>query len=195
MGQVRTVIGDYPGAAQVQAQALEIYRKIGNRLGEANVMAGLGRVRYLTGDYPGAGDAQAAALEIYRQMERKPSQRGLGAQPPYAASIAAAGDRPRAFALYQQALAMNRELNKPDDESISLEGIAGHHLADGDTPGGTAHLRLALEIYQRLGLREDAKRVQSPPRRTRRTRHRTNAELTPRQRRNRTPGLNRTEPD
>ena len=55
---------------------------------------------------------------------------------------------------------MNRELNKPDDEAISLEGIAEHHLADGDTAEGAAHLNQALEIYQRLGMAPDTRRVQ-----------------------------------
>jgi hypothetical protein len=56
---------------------------------------------------------------------------------------------------------MNRELNKPDDEAISLEGIAKHHLATDDPTQGTAYLRQALEIYQRLGMAHDTRRVQN----------------------------------
>jgi hypothetical protein len=56
---------------------------------------------------------------------------------------------------------MNRELDKPDDEAISLEGIADHHLAEGDTTQGIARLRQALEIYQRLGMSVDIERVQT----------------------------------
>ena len=74
--------------------------------------------------------------------------------------LAATGDRPHALALYRQALAMNRELNKPDDEAISLEGIADHHLAVGETVEAATHLHQALEIYQRLGMGTDAQRVQ-----------------------------------
>ena len=77
----------------------------------------------------------------------------------YAATIAANGDRPRALMLYQQALAMNRELNKPDDEAVSLEGIAEHDIATGDLPQSAAHLRQALDIYQRLGMRAGIQRV------------------------------------
>ena len=65
---------------------------------------------------------------------------------------------------YQQALAMNRELDKPDDEAISLEGIAEHHLAEcgtADAARGTAYLRQALAIYQHLGMRADADRVRA----------------------------------
>jgi hypothetical protein len=56
---------------------------------------------------------------------------------------------------------MNHELNKPDDEAVSLEGIAEHHLATGEPARGTAQLHQALEIYQRLGMAPDTHRVQS----------------------------------
>lgn len=79
----------------------------------------------------------------------------------YAATLATSGRRPQALALYQRALIMNRELNKPDDEAIALEGIAEHYLAIGDLTQGTTHLQLALEIYRRIGLSPDAHRVQS----------------------------------
>ena len=56
---------------------------------------------------------------------------------------------------------MNRELNKPDDEAIALEGIGECHLAAGDDRSGAAHLHQALEIYQRLGMAADAERVRT----------------------------------
>jgi hypothetical protein len=56
---------------------------------------------------------------------------------------------------------MNQELNKLDDEAISLEGIADHHLATGETSRGAAHLRQALESYQHLGMNADVERVQT----------------------------------
>jgi hypothetical protein len=55
----------------------------------------------------------------------------------------------------------DRALNKPDDEAISLEGIGEHHLATSDPAQGATHLRQALEIYQRLGMRADAQRVKA----------------------------------
>jgi hypothetical protein len=55
---------------------------------------------------------------------------------------------------------MHRELNKPDDEAISLEGLAEHCLATGEPAQGIAHLNQALEIYQRLGMAPDTRRVQ-----------------------------------
>ena len=84
-----------------------------------------------------------------------------GALNHYAAVIAATGDLTQALALYRSALAYNRELDKPDDEAISLEGIAECTLTAGDTGGATDYLRQALKTYQRLGMRLDNDRVRS----------------------------------
>jgi tetratricopeptide (TPR) repeat protein len=104
-----------------------------------------------------AVDTLERSLEIYRQIGGRGSE--AWALNFYAATVAALGDRPRALTVHQQALATNRELNKPDDEAISLEGIAHHHLATGNPAEGIAHLNQALEIYQRLGMRQDIERV------------------------------------
>ncbi|HEV3174278.1 MAG TPA: tetratricopeptide repeat protein [Actinocrinis sp.] len=79
----------------------------------------------------------------------------------YAALLASGGDGPQALGVYSQALALNRELNKPDGEAASLEGIADHHLTEGDTSRGIELLRQALEIYRRLGIRPDIERIQT----------------------------------
>jgi DNA-binding SARP family transcriptional activator/tetratricopeptide (TPR) repeat protein len=158
LGRVWYVTGDLLGASDAHTWALEIYRTLGNLYGEAYALTDLGRVRHLTGDLLGASDALTRALEIYRTLGDRSNE--AWALNRYAATLAATGQRPRALALYRQALAMNRELDKPDDEAASLEGIAEHHLADDDPAQGTAHLHQALEIYQRLGMAPDTRRVQ-----------------------------------
>ena len=78
-----------------------------------------------------------------------------------AAAVAALGDHARALPLYQQALAVNRELHRSDAEAISLEGIGDHHLAVGNPAQAIAYLN-QVEIYQRLGMRADIERVRAP---------------------------------
>ena len=58
----------------------------------------------------------------------------------YAEDAAATGDRSRAPALYQQALAMNRELNNPVEEAAALEGIGEHYLSAGHAETGACYL-------------------------------------------------------
>ena len=45
-----------------------LYRDLGDRLGQANVLRELGAVRRLTGDYPAAAQALEQALDIYRDL-------------------------------------------------------------------------------------------------------------------------------
>ena len=157
LGTTRRLTGDLTGAGDALLLALEIYHATGHDAGEAYTLTELGTVRRLTGDLTGATDALSHALEIHRTTGNRSNE--AWALNHYAAALAAGGDLPGALALYQQALAMNRELNKPDDEAISLEGIAEYHLATGDLVQGAVHLRQAAEIYQRLGMGPDARRV------------------------------------
>ena len=159
LGSVRHLSGDLPGAAEALSGALEIFREAGNRHGEAYALTDLGSVWHLSGDLPRAGEALTRALEIYRETGNRNDE--AWALNYFAAVAAAADDLARAIALYHQALTMNRELNKPDDEAVALEGLGQCHLTAGETEPATARLRQALEIFQRLGMRLDAERVQT----------------------------------
>ncbi len=116
-------------------------------------------MRHRAGDLAGAADAQLRALKIYRETGNRNNE--AWALNHYAATLAALGERSRALTLYQQALAMNRELNKPDDEAIALEGLGECHLATSEDELAAAHLEQALDIFQRLGMAPDAERVRN----------------------------------
>jgi DNA-binding SARP family transcriptional activator len=159
LGSVGLAAEDYREADDALTGALQIYRELGNRDGEATVLTYLGRVRLAIEDYREADDVHTRALKIFRELGDRRNE--AWALNHYAATLAATGQRAHALTLYQKALAMNRELNKPDDEALSLEGIAEHHLATGELAQGIAHLNQALEIYQRLGMTPDTRRVQN----------------------------------
>ena len=65
---------DYPAAAASNRQALELFRGLGHRRGQANALNGLGRVYRLTGDYPAAAASLRQALELFRD-HRPPDRR------------------------------------------------------------------------------------------------------------------------
>jgi DNA-binding SARP family transcriptional activator len=159
LGEARLLAGDLPGAGDALTEALEIFRADGDRHRQASALTMLGTVRRLIGDLPGAVDTVARALEIYREIGSRGNE--AWALNHYANAVAATGDTSRALDLYQQALAMNRELNKTDDEAVSLEGLGECHLATGGTETGTTHLEQALELYQRVGMAPDAKRLRA----------------------------------
>jgi DNA-binding SARP family transcriptional activator len=159
MGEVRTLTRAYPEALEDMSTALRLYRELGNRLGEANALAGLGNIAAQARNYPEALDHISQALHIYRALGSRGNE--AWALNHYAAAVAAAGDLPRALALYQQALAMTVEVDSPDDHAIALEGISECHRSAGDSHHAIARLRQALEIYERLGMAPDTKRVRA----------------------------------
>lgn len=75
--------------------------------------------------------------------------------------VAATGDQPAARALYQQAVALNRELGKPLGEAYALEGLGECHLTAGETDTGADHLKTALALFQNLSMAADAERVRT----------------------------------
>jgi tetratricopeptide (TPR) repeat protein len=62
------VTGDYAGAAEALERPLDIYRDLGDRLGQAKALGELGEVRRLTGEYPAAAEAMEQALDIHRDL-------------------------------------------------------------------------------------------------------------------------------
>jgi Tetratricopeptide repeat len=68
LGAVRRATSDLPAAAQAREQALDTYRDLSDRLGQANALCRLGGVRRLPGDYPGAAQALGQVLELARSL-------------------------------------------------------------------------------------------------------------------------------
>jgi len=158
-GELRRLTGDYPGAAPCLEQALQIYQDLGNGLGQANAQVLLGSVRQSTGDLPGAAQLLQAALDTFRRIGSRGGE--AWALHRYAAVISATGDLARAENLYLEALRLARETRQFDDEAHALEGSGECRLRRGQTQAGVAHLKQALEIFQRMAMQPDADRVQA----------------------------------
>ena len=75
---------------------------------------------------------------------------------------------------HTRALAIARDIGAAPEQARALDRIAQAHIQDGNLSEGTAHLRLALTIYQRINspsaervqetLRQYALNPASPPR-------------------------------
>jgi hypothetical protein len=103
-------------------------------------LTNLGLVRHAAGDLPSATDALSQALATYRDS-------GISSN--------------EAPALSQLATLFTTSDDRLHALAVSLEGIANHHVAGGDTSQGTALLYQALEIYQGLGMCPDTERIQT----------------------------------
>ena len=67
-------MGEYPTAARLLGEALEIACDLGDRRGEADALTYLGSVRRLMGDYPAAARLLEEALGIFRDVGEQVDQ-------------------------------------------------------------------------------------------------------------------------
>ena len=154
-GATLRLMGDYPAAFADEQQALDLFRQLGDRLGQAWALDELGLLHQLTGDYAAAAASSAAAIELFRDLgDRSGLAKALNSLGELSLRTSAAGEAARHFG---QALAISRELGTPSEEARALEGI-GRSLLGGDPAEAATKLRQALAIYQRIGV-PDAQRV------------------------------------
>ena len=66
--------GDYSTSAANLGDALDLYRSLGHRLGEAETLSNLGVLQRSTGDYTAAQATSRQALEIFRDLGDRPYQ-------------------------------------------------------------------------------------------------------------------------
>jgi tetratricopeptide (TPR) repeat protein/transcriptional regulator with XRE-family HTH domain len=156
LGAVRRLTGNYPAAISCEHQALDLFRHLGDRLGQAWALDELGRVYQLTGDYPAAAACLAEAIELFRDLgDRHGLAKVLNSHGELSLRTSAAQ---QSRSQHAEALAIASELGTPGEQARALEGI-GRSLLHRDPPEAAAHLRQALEIYQKIGA-PDARRVQ-----------------------------------
>jgi tetratricopeptide (TPR) repeat protein/transcriptional regulator with XRE-family HTH domain len=154
-GATLRLMGDYPAAFADEQQALDLFRQLGDRLGQAWALDELGLLHQLTGDYAAAAASSAAAIELFRDLGgRSGLAKALNSLGELSLRTSAADEAARHFG---QALAISRELGTPSEEARSLEGI-GRSLLGRDPAEAATRLRQALAIYQRIGV-PDAQRV------------------------------------
>ena len=81
LGIISWLQGNFAAAADLLAQAAELYQAAGDKPGEAYVLAHIGKVQELTGDYPGR-DRQPPARPGHRPLRARPAGRGERPGPP-----------------------------------------------------------------------------------------------------------------
>ncbi|MEV8063869.1 tetratricopeptide repeat protein [Streptomyces antimycoticus] len=143
--------GDLAGAAELLGEALELYRTLGARLGEANALRDLGVVLTKARDFTAATDLLAQSRKLYEEVgdlqgevEALNSTGGL---------LVACDEKERALGIYQQALLLACQVRSPLEEAHALEGIARCQVRTGMRTAINS-LREAVSIYRRIGAAE-----------------------------------------
>jgi tetratricopeptide (TPR) repeat protein len=141
-------MGDHETATTLHGQALDLYRRVGDRLGQAWAHAGLGLVQMATGDYPAAASSLGLSLRTHLDLGSRHGQACALNYLGELAGLTMATEESRER--HGRALAIARDLGAPLEEARALEGMGRSYLHS-DPGEATAHLRRALAIYQRIG--------------------------------------------
>jgi len=172
LGVVQQETGDHAAAAASQQQALALFGDLGHRLGQAYALNDLGLVQQQTGDHHGAAASHQQALARFTDLGNLLGQaEALNRLGELSLRTSATG---QAHGQHTRALAIARDIGAAPEEARALEGLGRAHIHDGNLSEGTACLRLALTIYQRINspsaervqetLRQYALKPASPPR-------------------------------
>jgi tetratricopeptide (TPR) repeat protein/transcriptional regulator with XRE-family HTH domain len=149
LGDVRQLIGDYPGAARDLQEALSICRDLGDRPGQALALTSLGNTRRMADDHPGAARDLTEALRICRDLGYRPGQAvalvlcGL--------VLLVTGDYPGAARDLTEALGIFRDLGDRRGQADALFSLGAGEWLTGDYPGAARDLEAGLDIARDLG--------------------------------------------
>jgi DNA-binding SARP family transcriptional activator/tetratricopeptide (TPR) repeat protein len=141
--------GDDPAAAVTLAQALALYRDLGDLPGQAEALNQLGFLHTLAGDYAVAAASHEQALALARSgsdgiMEADAlTHLGLVQR--------LTGDYTAAAASQQRALALCRDLGYRGGQAYALLSLGGVQQETGDCPAAAASHQQALTLFADLG--------------------------------------------
>jgi tetratricopeptide (TPR) repeat protein len=131
LGLVQQLTGDYPAAASHQ-QALQLYREVGNRRGQAETLNGLGELSSRTAATRQARDQHAQALAIARDLGTPPDEaralEGIGR------SHLQDGHTSEGTASLEQALAIYQRIGSPAARRVQHTLRDQHARQDNLTP-------------------------------------------------------------
>ncbi|MEY9861725.1 DNA-binding SARP family transcriptional activator [Catenulispora sp. GAS73] len=148
LGRVQFLTGDVTATGEAAAKALEIYREVGNGLGQADALTGLGRVRLMAGDFPGTLDAYTQALAIYQAADHRLGQATTLIELGRARQLA--GDHQGAIEAFARAQEFYREAGRQDGQGIALDELGLTLFLTGDYPGAVESTTRALEIFREI---------------------------------------------
>ncbi len=145
LGDVLYMTSDGQGAVRTLEQARDIYRGIGDRLGEAHALYSLGVVRQSREEgLAGAADLLEQALGRYRAIGDLLGE--ASALCALGAVRRLAGDYPAATGPLEQALAILRDIGNPVAEASALRALGAVRQLTGDYPAAAALMEQALAI-------------------------------------------------
>jgi tetratricopeptide (TPR) repeat protein len=151
LGDVQQFRDERNAALQSYQQALALFRQVGDRLGEANVLQAIGDVQQFRDDRDAALQSYQQALALFRQVGDR-----LGE----ANTLKAIGDVQQfrketdaALQSYQQALALFRQVGDRLGEANTLKAIGDVQQFRKETDAALQSYQQALALFRQVGAR------------------------------------------
>ncbi len=141
--------GHWDQSTALHEGALAAGRRADDRLGQADVHAGLGFVQREMGDYPAAAASLARAMTIYADLGDRPGHAHALTELGFLDVLT--GDYRAAAASYQQALALARGAADRLGEAAALNHLGLVQQLTGDYVAATASQREALALFRDHG--------------------------------------------
>ena len=151
MSGFQAVRGHWDQSAALHQSALASARQAGDRLGEADTLAGLGTLQRETGDYPAAAASLAQALAVCSDLGDGPGQAYALMELGFLHVLT--GDYPAAAASHQQALALFGDLGDLRGQAYALNDLGVVQQETADYPAAAASQQQALALFGDLGNR------------------------------------------
>jgi muramoyltetrapeptide carboxypeptidase len=149
LGVIDVRLGRYQKAAGYLRQALDLFQEMGNKSGEAEILALLGEAYVGLGRYEHAGGNFERSLTMSREIDTRVTEavalNGLGDV------LLHTGDAGKARAQYATALRLASEADAPQEQARAHSGLARACQAEGDQVQARHHLQEALTRYDAIG--------------------------------------------
>jgi tetratricopeptide (TPR) repeat protein len=143
------LMADDTAAAASAAQALQLYRDLGDRAGQAEALSQAGFVHMVTDDYPAAIAELCQALELFGELGHR---RGQGEVLNTLGQVHLnTGDYRAAAAELRQAVELCRDTGHRWGQVFALGSLGAVQRLTGDYPAAAATLRQALALARDHG--------------------------------------------
>ncbi len=148
LGQIQWYLDNPTTAIDCYKKALEIWRKLKNRLGEAETLLNLGYLEFQFGETEQAQRTANTALNLYH-VKKNPRGESLVliALGHFASRL---GDKQKALDYYERSLKLSRLVKELKGEAGALIGIAYIYEGFGEIDKAFAYNNQALNIFRKL---------------------------------------------